>query len=124
MIHYVPDPVEIEEPIEADIFFCGGGYKFLAERNIVTFTMSSPSLVFHFDYKIDGLVSSPIYMTVDADKVHGLMKETLYTVGEHSSPMDWGQDAGQEILDHIQWWLKPHLNIEIDLTELRKQVAT
>ena len=126
MIHNVPDPVEIEVPPSADLFFAGCQYHELPGERRVDFTMRSNelSILFSFD-KAGNLASRPYTHFGHSEEVWDLLVHrngASVTWKYHVTDLDEGVESGPEIIAHMEHWLGNSLNIEIDLSDLRKSV--
>ena len=126
MIHYVPDPVELEEPVAADLYFVGCEYTEVPAIHRVMFEMRSDQLAVRFMFDRDGTLASRPQRNFGTDEeVWQLMinrRGSSLTWSDYTTKLDEAVDAGPEILSHLEYWLGSSMNIEIDLSELRKSV--
>jgi hypothetical protein len=132
VIHYVPDPIEIADLPVADLCFVGCGYTPIPVIDKIVFEMRAPELSIRFGFFKNGRMTSiPVQRFGDSEEVWDLLwrrhpkldtaKEPI--TKEHiTSRVLEGEYAGPEIMSHIEYWLGNSLNIEIDLSELRRSV--
>jgi hypothetical protein len=124
VIHYVPDPVELDEPVVADLFFVGCEYTEVPALHRIKFEMRSDHLTMLFIFDREGLLRSlPSPHFGNSDEVWQLLINrhgSTVSWGDHVTHVDEGVDAGPTILEHLEYWLGSSMNIEIDLSELRR----
>lgn len=129
---YVPDPVEVEMAPQQTIRFISSPLS--QESYCRKFTLHSDLLSFKCLLYSETIKSYPILSWVSGTDVLDMLKPGLAVKGKsgasehfmlHVSSIDWSiiGCVKSAVREHLEYWLRRTIAVEVDLTNLRAKVA-